>query len=75
MAEFHIDCLGDMCPVPNLRVRRKLKELGVGDVIVMITDHSCAGVTICGEMRRKGHRAALSEIDNGIWQVVVERVK
>lgn len=75
MAEYFIDALGEMCPVPNIRIREKLKELDIGDAIILETDHSCAWITISNEMRRKGYKTAVKEIDTGIWQVSVRRVK
>ncbi|KYH33430.1 sulfurtransferase TusA family protein [Neomoorella mulderi] len=75
MAEYFIDALGEMCPVPNIKIREKLKELEVGDAIILKTDHSCATISIRNEMRRKGYKTAVQEIDNGIWQVTVRRVK
>lgn len=75
MAEHFIDALGEMCPVPNMKLREKLKELEVGDTIVLKTDHSCATMTIRNEMRRKGYKTTIEEVDTGIWQVTVKRIK
>ncbi|MGI9863110.1 sulfurtransferase TusA family protein [Moorella naiadis] len=75
MAEYFIDALGEMCPVPNIKIREKLKDLEVGDAVVLETDHSCAYITINNEMRRKGYKTSVKEIDNGIWQLTVRRVK
>ena len=75
MGEYFIDALGEMCPVPNIKIREKLKDLEVGDTIVLETDHSCACTTINNEMRRKGYKTAVLEIDNGIWQLTVRRVR
>ncbi|MEW8958949.1 MAG: sulfurtransferase TusA family protein [Moorella sp. (in: firmicutes)] len=75
MVEHFIDALGEMCPVPNMKIREKLKELEVGDVVILKTDHSCAITTIRNEMRRKGYRTTVEEVDTGIWQITVKRIK
>lgn len=75
MAEYFIDSLGEMCPVPNIKVREKLKDLEVGDEIILETDHSCATTTIVNEMRRKGYKTKLEEVDTGIWRVIIQRVR
>ncbi|MGB9663276.1 MAG: sulfurtransferase TusA family protein [Moorellaceae bacterium] len=75
MAEYFIDTLGEMCPIPNIKVREKLKELEIGDEIIVETDHSCATTTIINEMRRKGYKTKVEEIDNGIWRVIIKRVR
>jgi TusA-related sulfurtransferase len=37
-----IDCLGDMCPVPILKIQNELKKTKTGVSIKVITDHSCS---------------------------------
>ncbi len=71
MTEHYIDAIGFMCPVPNMMVQEKLEQAQQGDVIILETDHSCAAVNIINDMKKKKIRAASSEIDNGIWRVVI----
>ena len=42
MAEYTLDCLGEACPVPLIKVEKKMNELQVGDMLVVSIDHSCA---------------------------------
>ncbi|TYP48401.1 sulfurtransferase TusA family protein [Thermosediminibacter litoriperuensis] len=71
MAEYLIDSLGDMCPVPNLKVQSKIKQLRPGDQIVLLTDHSCAVTTIVDEMKRKRLKTKVEEVENGVWRVLI----
>ena len=73
MAEYYIDALGEICPVPNLRAQSKYKELNPGDVLILETDHSCAATNIVNDMRKRGVWAKSQEIDNGIWQVIIKK--
>ena len=42
MAEFTIDCLGEACPVPLMKVQKQCEKMAVGDVLIASIDHSCA---------------------------------
>jgi TusA-related sulfurtransferase len=71
MAEYFINALGDMCPIPNSKVQSKIKKLQPGDSIVLLTDHSCAVTTIVEEMKRRRLKSRVEEVDNGIWKVTI----
>ncbi|MDK2879545.1 MAG: tRNA 2-thiouridine synthesizing protein [Thermoanaerobacteraceae bacterium] len=73
MTEHYIDCIGDFCPAPLIRVQEKLKELRSGDFIVLETDHSCAAINIINDMKKRGIKAKAKEIDNGIWRVIIKQ--
>ncbi len=42
MNEVVIDCFGEACPVPLVKAQNKLKEMAIGDVLIVQIDHSCA---------------------------------
>ena len=42
MNEVLLDCFGEACPVPLVKAQNKIKELAVGDVLIVQIDHSCA---------------------------------
>jgi tRNA 2-thiouridine synthesizing protein A len=71
MIEHYIDALGDFCPIPSLKVQAVMKQMNLGDRIILITDHSCTANTIKEDMRRKKNKVIVEEIDNGIWQVTI----
>ena len=71
---IEIDCLGDMCPVPVLKLKDKLKNLENKDSIKIITDHSCVLDSIQDVMkRRKGYKVSFEEVANGIWEIEVRK--
>ncbi|MCI2424631.1 sulfurtransferase TusA family protein [Candidatus Acetothermia bacterium] len=72
MSEHYIDAMGDICPIPLLKVRKKLEEIKPGDIIILETDHSCAAPNIVEDMKKKQIKATAREIDNGIWQIVIK---
>jgi len=73
MAECYIDALGDICPIPIIKIQSALQKSNPGDRIVLITDHSCTVATLKEEMIRKRLKMKVVEVDNGIWQITVTK--
>jgi TusA-related sulfurtransferase len=36
-----LDCFGDICPVPILKIQKELKSSKSGYEFMVVTDHSC----------------------------------
>jgi tRNA 2-thiouridine synthesizing protein A len=69
-----INCLGDMCPVPVLKLKDKLKSLPDKESIKIITDHSCVLESIQDVIKRKkGYKLSFEEVANGIWEIEVRK--
>ncbi len=75
MNELVIDCLGEACPVPLVKAQNKLKEMGTGDVLIVQIDHSCAMKNVPEWARKDGHNVEVEEVDDGEWEVIIEKVK
>lgn len=75
MNEVLMDCLGEACPVPLVKAQNKLNELNVGDVLVVQIDHSCAMKNLPEWARKDGHNVEVEEIDDGEWEVIIEKAK
>ena len=75
MQEKTIDCLGEACPVPLVKAQKALEELAVGDVLVVQIDHSCAMKNVPEWAREAGHNVEIEEVDDGEWEVVIEKAK
>ncbi len=73
MSERTLDCLGEACPVPLIRTQKVLEEMGVGDVLVVETDHSCAMKNIPEWATKEGHNMEIDEVDDGQWEIVIEK--
>lgn len=68
-----IDALGEMCPVPNIMVRERLKTMNIGEELVLETDHHCARQTLLTEMKKLGHKATSVQVAPGVWQIRVKK--
>ncbi len=75
MAEFTLDCLGEACPVPLMKTEKEINEISVGDVLVVSIDHSCAMKNIPEWARKQGHNVEIEEVDDGEWEIVIEKTK
>lgn len=68
-----IDCLGDICPVPVMKLQREVKKMQSGDSVMLVTDHSCTVKTVrefCDT-----HKMAFDsdEVMNGVWEITVSK--
>lgn len=75
MAEFELDCLGEACPIPLVKAENKLKEMSVGDVVIVLLDHSCAMKNVPEWARKEGHNVEIEEVDDGEWECIIEKCK
>lgn len=75
MKEVTLDCLGEACPVPLVKAQKALEDLDVGDVLVVQIDHSCAMKNVPDWAREAGHNVEIEEVDDGEWEVVIEKAK
>jgi len=74
MSERILDCLGEACPIPLIRTQKALVDLAVGDVLVVQVDHSCAVKNVPEWASKVGHNYEVDEIDDGQWEIVIEKV-
>ncbi len=75
MAEFNLDCMGEACPVPLMKTEKKLNEIAVGDILLVAIDHSCAMKNVPEWARKQGHNVEIEEVDDGEWEIVIEKTK
>ena len=61
-----LDCFGDICPIPVMKVERELKTLETGEQFMLITDHSC----VVKSIMEKYKYASIEEPMNGVWEII-----
>ncbi|OGO80693.1 MAG: response regulator SirA [Clostridiales bacterium GWC2_40_7] len=69
-----IDCLGEMCPIPVIKITQALEIMVKGETIKVITDHSCVVQSISDHFSRKCTSVRCDEVMNGIWEVHVTKI-
>lgn len=75
MKEVMLDCLGEACPVPLIKCANKIVELEIGDLMIVQIDHSCAMKNVPEWARKEGYNVELDEVDDGEWEVVIEKTR
>ncbi|WP_349948692.1 sulfurtransferase TusA family protein [Lacrimispora sp. BS-2] len=66
-----IDCLGDMCPVPVMRLKTVIDSIKKGEECMLVTDHSCTSSNIEAFCKANNLSYTTEEVINGVWEVTV----
>jgi TusA-related sulfurtransferase len=73
MTEKKLDCLGEACPIPIVKTEKAIVELSVGDLLIVEINHSCAMKNLPEWARDAGHNVEIEEVDDGQWEVYIEK--
>lgn len=68
-----IDCFGDICPIPIIKIEQALKEAKVGESFMVIVDHSCTIAGITNKYLDRKHDVKIDEVMNGVWEVTFKK--
>ena len=66
-----IDCFGDICPIPIIKIENKLKTMCTGEEFMLVTDHSCTLESIKDKYIDKVTK--IDEVMNGVWEVYIKK--
>jgi TusA-related sulfurtransferase len=69
-----IDCFGDFCPVPLLKARKEVDQLGSGDSFMLVTDHSCVVESINDHFHASKYDLDVYEAINGVWEITITKL-
>ncbi|HYE11489.1 MAG TPA: sulfurtransferase TusA family protein [Patescibacteria group bacterium] len=69
-----IDCLGEYCPVPILRIKDQLKNIPKGEPFMVVTDHSCVLQSIEDYCKKTKLEIVLDEVINGVWEITIVKL-
>ncbi|OPL07525.1 MAG: response regulator SirA [delta proteobacterium ML8_F1] len=75
MKEVVLDCFGEACPVPLVKAEKAMVDLEVGDLLIVQIDHSCAMKNVPEWARGQGYNVEIEEIEDGEWEVFIEKTK
>ncbi len=68
-----INCLGDMCPIPVMKLKQCKDLKNSGDSVQLVTDHSCTVESISDLCAKEGLLIDITEPMNGIWELVITK--
>lgn len=66
-----IDCFGDICPIPLIKLKSALEHLAPGESLKMVVDHSCVIESIHEYLDHTSVKYEIEEVMNGVWEIVV----
>lgn len=70
---LELDCLGDTCPIPAIMLEHALERCKPGDVVLLLTDHSCVPRSIGDICRKKGMGFVADEVETGVWELQITK--
>lgn len=69
-----IECFGDICPIPILKIENELKTMQSGDEFMLVTDHSCTVEAIRNKYAKGNVSVSFDEVINGVWEVYIKKL-
>lgn len=69
-----INCFGEICPIPLLKLKKQLKTLTLGDSVMLVVDHSCVVETIHDYYKKSKYQLSIDEVINGVWEITVTKI-
>lgn len=68
-----IDCFGDICPVPVIKLQHRIAGIAQGESFMMVVDHSCAIEHMREVLMKEDLEWVIDEVMNGVWEVTVAK--
>lgn len=73
MSDMELDATGLLCPLPVLKARKRLKALGSGDRLIVLTDDPAALIDIPHFCAEAGHDLLESDTGEGVSRWVIRK--
>ncbi len=70
-----IDVRGEICPYPDIKTRKKLKEMKSGEILEVLTDYPLSLERIPRNTEKEGHKVIAVEKIEGVDHRILIRVK
>ena len=68
-----LDATGLLCPLPVLKLRKRLKSLGVGDLIAMQADDPAAVIDVPHFCAEAGHDLVVAKEADGVQTYIIRK--
>lgn len=66
-----INCLGEMCPIPIVKLSQNVEAIKNGLQLQIITDHSCTLKAVEEFCRNKDLTMSYEEVMSGVWEILI----
>ena len=69
---IQVNALGDACPIPVVKTKNAIKELGGGGVVETLVDNEIAVQNLTKMANQKGYKVSSKKLSDRQYQVVME---
>ena len=70
-----LDCMGEVCPYPDVKTKRKVKKMNSGEVLEILIDYPLSAERIPETLTNNGHEViSVEKKGKSSWQILV-RIK
>ena len=66
-------CLGDMCPIPLMKLQQCKELKSTDETVKLVTDHSCSVESITEFCKKNELDVTITEPMNGIWELFIQK--
>lgn len=74
-ADKTLNCLNQLCPMPIVNISKAIKEIEVGQTLLMLADDPGAKPDMETWSRRMGHELVAFEQEGKVMKFLVRRMK
>jgi TusA-related sulfurtransferase len=75
MADETLDVKGLTCPQPLVETTKKLRKMEVGKTLEVIGDHGPSKKEVPEAMTKQGQQVISIEEKDGLWHILIKKVK
>ncbi|MCK8058181.1 MULTISPECIES: sulfurtransferase TusA family protein [unclassified Fusibacter] len=68
-----IDCFGEICPIPLLKIKKHFATMAVGDQLLAKTDHICVVEAVEEFLDTTSATCQIDEPMLGVWEILIVR--
>ena len=72
--DYTLDMRGEVCPVPDVETRRKLKSMKSGEVLEVLIDYPLSKERIPANAPKEGGEVlSIEETGSSEWRIVIKK--
>lgn len=66
-----LDCFGEICPIPIMKIKKAYSELLTGDTLLATTDHICVVESVEAFLASSQSTYSVTETMTGVWEITI----
>jgi TusA-related sulfurtransferase len=68
-----LDVRGEICPYPDIKTRKKLKQMKPGEVLEVLTDYPLSVERIPRNVEKEGHKVlSINRVDGPTHRILIQ---